>query len=204
MPIADYSEIVTRKWDTEATVYKITIPGEYLADKIIFNNPDIGDTGVQTENLDIVDVEGLAVYDDNGYNNVKSAALEFITMFDTLRQNGNICYLLSEENKADLETIVEGYNSLPEGTHALVDGVEDLGAARDDDKDGVLTPEYCTIGETMNYLLINSGVDVTTPAGFVESFQKNASDWIAIVSIAAVSVAAAGLFFFIRKRKSAK
>lgn len=201
LPIAENSEIVTRKWDTEATVYKITIPGEYLADKIIFNNPD---TGFQTGNLDIVDVEGLAVYDDNGYNNVKSAALEFITMFDTLRQDGNICYLLSEENKADLETIVEGYNSLPEGAHALIDGVEDIGAARDDDKDGVMTPAYCTIGETMNYLLINSGVDVTTTAGFIESFEKNASDWIAIVSIAAVSVAAAGLFFFIRKKKSAK
>lgn len=201
LPIAENSEIVTRKWDTEATVYKITIPGEYLADKIIFNDPD---TELQTENLDIVDVEGPAVYDDNGYNNVKSAALEFITVFDTIRKDGDICYLLNDENKADLEALVEGYNSLPEGTHALIDGVEDLGAARDDDKDGVLTPAYCTIGETMNYLLINSGVDVTTPAGFIESFQKNASDWIAIVSIAAVSVAAAGLFFFIRKKKSAK
>ena len=123
----------------------------------------------------------------------------FLAAFDELRDdNGDICGIL--EDSAKYEEVKGLYNTIIDKT--LVDSLEDKGATiKVDDEYQTVT---VTISETMTYLLVTRGTDVGTGAGLIGSFQKNVSDWIAIISIAAVSIAAAGLFFFIRKRKSAK
>lgn len=184
-----------RSWVSESDVYVFMVPAEYEADRIIFN----GANG-QTDDLVLGPV--TAVYGDEGVvvdSDDKLAAIDFITAFDELRDdNGDICGIL--EDSAKYEEVKGLYNTIQDKT--LVDSLEDLGAAIKVDDEYELTT--VTIGETMKYLLVTRGTDVGTGAGLIGSFQKNASDWIAIVSIAAVSVAAAGLFFFIRKKKSAK
>lgn len=188
------SEQVTeldRHYVTEGTVWKITIPGEVQAKNIKFSKGT-----VESENYALV--EG-AVYTDTGIDQDKTNAMTFLAAFDELRdESGDICGIL--EDSAKYDEVKSLYNTIIDKT--LVDSLEDLGAAIKVDDE--YEPTTVTIGETMNYLLVTRGTDVGTGAGLIGSFQKNASDWIAIVSIAAVSVAAAGLFFFIRKKKSAK
>lgn len=188
------SEQVTelnRHYVTEGTVWKITIPGEVQAKNIKFSKGT-----VESENYALV--EG-AVYTDAGIHEDKTNAMIFLAAFDELRDdNGDICGILEDSVKYD--EVKSLYNTIQDKT--LVDSLEDLGAAIKVGDE--YEPTTVTIGDTMNYLLVTRGTDVGTGAGLIGSFQKNASDWIAIVSIAAVSVAAAGLFFFIRKRKSAK
>lgn len=184
-----------RSWVSESDVYVFMVPAEYEADRIIFN-------GVNGQTDDLVLGPVTAVYGDEGVvfdSDDKLAAIDFITAFDELRDdNGDICGIL--EDSAKYEEVKGLYNTIQDKT--LVDSLEDLGAAIKVGDE--YEPTTVTIGDTMNYLLVTRGTDVGTGAGLIGSFQKNASDWIAIVSIAVVSVAAAGLFFFIRKRKSAK
>lgn len=184
-----------RSWVSESDVYVFMVPAEYEADRIIFN-------GANGQTDDLVLGPATAVYGNEGVvadSDDKLAAIDFITAFDELRDdNGDICGIL--EDSAKYEEVKGLYNTIQDKT--LVDSLEDLGAAIKGDDGYELAP--VTIGETMNYLLVTRGTDVGTGAGLIGSFQKNASDWIAIISIAAVSVIAAGLFFFIRKKKSAK
>lgn len=184
-----------RSWVSESDVYVFMVPAEYEADRIIFN-----DGSKQTGNLVLGST--TAVYNDEGIaadSDDKLAAMDFLTAFDALRdENGDICGIL--EDSAKYEEVMDLYNAIQD--HSLVDGLKDLDAVRKEGDEYV--PVDVTVGQTMNYLLVTRGTDVGAGAGLIGSFQKNASDWIAIVSIAAVSVAAAGLFFFIRKRKSAK
>lgn len=184
-----------RSWVSESDVYVFMVPAEYEADSIIFN-----DGSKQTGNLVLGST--TAVYGNEGIvadSDDKLAAIDFITAFDELRDdNGDICGIL--DDSAKYEEVMDLYNAIQD--HSLVDGLKDLDAVRKEGDEYV--PVDVTVGQTMNYLLVTRGTDVGTGAGLIGSFQKNASDWIAIVSIAAVSVAAAGMFFFIRKRKSAK
>lgn len=188
---------LTRHYETSSKVWSATIKGEYLADMVIFHSDVDQD---QTSDLQMRTLPG--VYGDEGIlsdSSDKLAALAFLDAFDKLRDdNGDICGIL--EDSAKYEEVMDLYNAIQD--HSLVDNLKDLGAAIKEGDEYV--PTDVTIGETMNYLLVTRGTDVGTGAGLIGSFQKNASDWIAIVSIAAVSVAAAGLFFFIRKKKSAK
>ena len=188
-----------RSWVSESDVYVFMVPAEYEADRIIFTN-EIADDKNKT--ADLVLSSKTAVYGNEGIvadSDDKLAAIDFITAFDELRdENGDICGIL--EDSAKYEEVKGLYNTIQDKT--LVDSLEDLGATIKVDDE--YEPTTVTIGETMHYLLVTRGTDVGTGAGLIGSFQKNASDWIAIVSIAAVSVAAAGLFFFIRKRKSVK
>lgn len=188
-----------RSWVSESDVYVFMVPAEYEADRIIFTNEIANDAN---KTADLVLSSKTAVYGNEGIvadSDDKLAAIDFITAFDELRDdNGDICGIL--EDSAKYEEVMSLYNAINDKD--LVDSLEDIGAAIKVDDE--YEPTTVTIGETMNYLLVTRGTDVGTGAGLIGSFQKNASDWIAIVSIAAVSVAAAGLFFFIRKKKSAK
>ncbi|HIU44808.1 MAG TPA: hypothetical protein IAC52_00710, partial [Candidatus Enteromonas pullicola] len=188
---AEQVTVSDRHYSTDSTVYKIVVPAEVQAKNIKFSKGT-----VESENYALV--EG-AVYTDTGIDQDKTNAMTFLAAFDELRdENGDICGIL--EDSAKYEEVMSLYNAIQD--QSLVDNLKDLGATIKEGDEYVSTD--VTIGETMTYLLVTRGTDVGTGAGLIGSFQKNASDWIAIVSIAAVSVAAAGLFFFIRKKKSAK
>ena len=190
---SEQATVSERHYVTDATVWKIIIPAEVQAVNIKFS---YGEGKEESNNYVLVDG---AVYTDVGIDEDKTNAMIFLAAFDELRdENGDICGIL--EDSAKYEEVKGLYNTIQDKT--LVDSLEDLGATIKVDDE--YQPVPVTIGDTMNYLLVTRGTDVGTGAGLIGSFQKNASDWIAIVSIAAVSVAAAGLFFFIRKKKSAK
>ena len=190
------SEQVTvsdRHYSTDSTVYKIVVPAEVQAKNIKFS---YGSGPEESNNFALVDG---SVYNDAGIHEDKTNAMIFLAAFDELRDdNGDICGIL--EDSAKYEEVKGLYNTIHDKT--LVDSLEDRGATIKVDDE--YQPVTVTIGDTMRYLLVTRGTDVGAGAGLIGSFQKNASDWIAIVSIAAVSAAAAGLFFFIRKKKSAK
>ena len=187
-------EKIDRAWGTN--VYKFVVEGEYEANMIIFNN---GGQGQQSANITLA--KETAVYngwqDDEGLkgqvaddSDDKLAALDFITEFDTLRKDGDICYLVNNTGHEDaLNSIITKYEAIE--NKDLVDNLEDIG-----------TDAPTTIGTTMAMLIAKK--NSTSGVYGVYSTDPYNTTWIVILALAGASVLLGGAFFALKRKKARK
>lgn len=183
---------ISRAWTTDAKVYRLDIPASYTGvDRVIFHN----NQGSQT--ADSVLVAGTCVY-EIGENNTavvaddsadKLAALDFITEFDTLRKDGDICYLLKDTDQDALNSIITKYDAVK--NKDLVDGLTDIDGGKD-----------VTVGMTMNMLIANK--NSASGVYGVYSTDPYNTTWIVLLALAGTSVLLGGAFFALKRKKAHK